>query len=205
MNTSPRPHRFAALALAGATTVAVAVPATAAAGSTADLPRTYVEQWQDSIDENIADGDPGFCGDLGFDVRHTMEASGSFVGTRRGDQLWYFGDRFRGTETFSNPETGHVFRRDFAGTDRDQTIVDNGDGSLSITVQLTGPSRYSLDGSMLFMDTGLARFSLLVDDGGTPGDPSDDGEAQFVSLDTVTGLRQTDGRDFCADIAEFLG
>ena len=41
--------------------------------------------------------------------------------------------------------------------------------------------------------------------GSDAADPTDDGESQFVSLDRITGLRQTDGRDFCADIAEFLG
>ena len=47
--------------------------------------------------------------------------------------------------------------------------------------------------------------TVTFDDGGTPTDPSDDGEGEFVSLDKISGLRETDGRDFCTDIALFLG
>ena len=197
------PRRFVALALASAATLAVALPASA--DPTVDLPGTYIEHWEDSIEQVFEDGDPEFCGDLGFDVVNHIEASGTFVGTVHGDGLWYFGSRFHGTETITNPETGHVFRRDFNGTDRDQKIVDNGDGTLTIQVQVTGPNRYYLDGKKLFIDTGMLRFSLLVDNGGTPGDPSDDGEAEFLGIDFISGLRQTDGRDFCEDMADFLG
>ncbi len=194
----------AALVLAGGAGVGVAAAASAGPDPV-DLPGTYVEHWEDVLDEVIPDGDPDFCGDLGFAVVHHGEASGTFVGTVRGDGLWYFGDRFRGFETFANPETGHVFRHDFDGTNRDQEITDNGDGTLTIQVQVTGPSRYSLDGRKLFTDTGLLRLSILIDHGGTPGDPSDDTEVGFLGIDTMKGLWQTDGRDFCADMAEFLG
>ena len=98
-----------------------------------------------------------------------------------------------------------MFRHEFAGTDRDQEVVDNGDGTLTIQVQLTGPDRYYLDDELMFVDTGMVRFRILIDDGGTPMDPTDDEEIGSLGLDAVTGLRQTDGRDFCADMAEFLG
>ncbi len=197
-------RRLTALALAGGASLALATPVSAAPAPV-ELPGTFVEHWQDEVDEVFADGDQDFCGDLGFDVVHHVEAGGTFVGTVRGDGFWYYGDRSRGVETMTNPETGHVLRQEFTGTGRDQQVVDNGDGTLTVTVQLTGPSRYSLDGRKLFIDTGMVRFSLLVDQNGTPGDPTDDSELGFVGPYTVTGLRQTDGRDYCSDIAEFLG
>jgi hypothetical protein len=197
-------RRLSALALAGGAACGLAAPASAASGPV-ELPGTYVEHWLDEVDEVFPDGDPRFCGDLGFDVVHHVEASGTFIGTLRGDGFWYFGDRSRGVETMTNPETGHVFRQEFTGTGRDQQVVDNGDGTLTVTVQLTGPSRYYLDGQKLFIDTGMVRFSVLVDQNGTPGDPTDDTELGFVGPYTVTGLRQTEGRDYCADIAEYLG
>jgi hypothetical protein len=197
-------RRLSALALAGGAALALAGPASATP-RVVDLPGTYVEHWNDTFDQVIPDGDPDFCGDLGFPVVDHAEASGTFVATVRGDGLWYHGDRFRGFETITNPVTGHVLRRDFNGTDRDQKVVDNGDGTLTIQVQQTGPDRYSLDGTRLFLDAGMVRFSVLVDDGGTPGDPSDDSDLGFLGYDAITGARQTDGRDFCADIAQFLG
>lgn len=198
-------HRHLALASAAAGVAAVLLATPASADPVVDLPGTVVEQWSDSGEQVFLDGDPEFCGDLGFDVVNGFDVRGTFVGTVRGDGLWSFGSRFHGSEWWTNPDTGHVFLREFAGTDRDQEVVDDGDGTLAIQVQATGPSRYSLDGEKLFIDTGMLRFSLLVDHGGTPGDPGDDGEAEFLGVDFLSGLRQTEGRDFCQDIADFLG
>ncbi len=108
-----RLRQLCALALTGGVALGVAAPASAASGPV-DLPGTYVEQVQDEVDEVYPDGDPDFCGDLGFAVSHRAQLCGTFVGTVRGDGIWYFGDRFRGFETWTNPETGHVFRNDFS-------------------------------------------------------------------------------------------
>ena len=178
----------------------------AATATTASADPPIVEHWVDDYTVTHLDGSEDFCGDLGFDVVEHGEAKGVFVGTRRGREgLWYFGSRFTGTTTWSNPETGLEFRQEFAGSDRDQRITDNGDGTLTIQVQVTGPSRYYANGELTFIDTGMLRFSLLVDHAGTPTDPEDDEFLAFLGLDKESGLRQTEGRDFCADLVEFIG
>ena len=149
-----------------------------------------------------------------FRVRHLVYVAFSrdealmgfaFPKEERAARIWYFGDRFTGTHTYTNPETGRVFREVFSHTSRDQKITDNGDGTLTIQVQQTGPSRYYADGTLMFIDTGITRFSFLVDHGGTPSDPDDDEFIEDLGVDKVAGPRQTEGRDFCADLVEFIG
>ena len=62
------------------------------------------------------------------------------------------------------------------------------------------------DGEILFRDPGQVRFELLIDHGGTPTDPTDDEELEFLGIvKGSTGRNDTEGRDFCADIHEFIG
>jgi hypothetical protein len=79
---------------------------------------------------------------------------------------------------------------------RDVTLVDG-----------LGPAGGAYDqfGKLVLRDPGNFRFSFDVDYGGTPGDPSDDTEIDdsFQVVRDSTGLNDTEGRDFCADVLEF--
>ena len=181
-----------------------AVLMTAFATSASAAP-TFSEHWDDDVTTVYPAGSEDFC-DLPFDVVEHYQESGSFVGVNRGPAgLFYGGASFKGAITWTNPTNGRNYRQEFSGSDRDHKVVDNGDGTLTLQGQVTGPNRFYDNGRLAFIDTGMVRFTITFDDGGTPTDPTDDGEGQFVSLDKVTGLRQTNGRDFCADIVEFLG
>lgn len=198
----PQPHRGLALVVA----VCAAPLLLLSTATPASAERAVVEHWVDDYTVTHLDGSEDFCGDLGFDVIEHGEAKGVFVATPRGREgLWYGGARFTGTTTWTNPETGRVFRMEFAGTDRDQVVTDNGDGTLTIQVQVSGPSRYYANGALTFVDTGMLRFSIVIDHSGTPTDPDDDEFVAFLGVDKEAGLRQTEGRDFCADITEFIG
>ena len=182
-----------ALLVAGAVTPASAAPA-------------QVEHYVDDSTVVHPDGSPDFCGDLGFDVVETTHEEGTFaVGKRGRTGTVYAGARFTGTTTWANPANGRQFRMEYAGTDRDQHVTDNGDGTVTIEVQVTGPDRYYANGAFVFIDAGLARFGIVVDQMGTPGDPGDDELVEFLGLDKLVGTQQTSGRDFCADITQFLG
>jgi hypothetical protein len=148
-----------------------------------------------------------FCPDLDFDVLYTLEMTGGlFLGSRRGSGPLYFGQRFHLTETWENVENGRVFTARSSGSDRDQRVVDNGDGTLTITVQLTGGTTYyDSEGRRLFTDAGINRFTIVIDTAGTPDDVSDDEFVEFLGTDLDAGLRQTADRDFCADLQEFIG
>lgn len=196
-----RPSRIGRIApVAGMAVMLVAGIATSASAA-----QPFTEHWDDDVTFVHPAGSQDFC-NLPFDVVEHFQESGSFVGLNRGPEgLFYGGAKFNGTITWTNPTNERNYRNEYSGSDRDQKVVDNGDGTLTSQVQFTGPNRYYENGRLAFIDTGMARITITFDNGGTPTDPTDDGEAQFVSLDRVTGLRQTDGRDFCADIVEFLG
>ena len=53
--------------------------------------------------------------------------------------------------------------------------LDNGDGTITITVAACGGARlYDADGNLVLKDPGHIRFAFDIDYNGTPGDPSDD-------------------------------
>ncbi len=92
----PKTRRPLSLALA-----ACCVPLLlAVTATTASADRALVEHFVDEWTVTHLDGSEDFCGDLGFDVVEHFEIKGVFVGTRRGREgIWYFGDRFTGTNT----------------------------------------------------------------------------------------------------------
>lgn len=63
---------------------------------------------------------------------------------------------------------------------------------------------YGPDGKVLFRNPGQVRFEILIDHGGTPGDPSDDEFLEFLGIvKDSTGRNDLEGRDFCDDLVEF--
>jgi hypothetical protein len=127
------------------------------------------------------------------------------VKTKGKDGLVYFAANVHGTSSFTNLDTGKSYTNVYNFTDRDQLVTDNGDGTLTITIQEVGSNRwYGDDGKLLFVIAGNFRFQIMVDHGGTPTDPSDDEEIEgsFVPLKEA-GSDPTAGRDFCEDLAMF--
>jgi hypothetical protein len=127
------------------------------------------------------------------------------VKTKRPGQLVYFGVNVHGTSVFTNNDTGKSYTNVYTVRDRDHLIRDNGDGTLTITVRTSAMSKwFGPDGEFLLITAGQFAFQFMVDDGGTPADPSDDVEIPdtFVPLKEV-GIDTTAGRDFCEDFALF--
>ena len=83
-------------------------------------------------------------------------------------------------------------------------VTDNGDGTLTL-VQMRSGADYvkGPDGKIERTDPGTIRFEILLDNGGTPTDPSDDEELDFRVIKEPTGPNEL--VDFCADIHEFIG
>lgn len=145
-----------------------------------------------------------FCDGLDAEISW-HDSVHELIKTRGGDRLVYFSANVRGTSTFTNLETGKTYTNVYQFTDRDQQVKDNGDGTLTITVASPGSDRwYDSNGKLLFVTAGTFWFQLLVDHGGTPGDPSDDEEIEgsFVGVKDA-GVRGTAGRNFCEDFALF--
>lgn len=180
--------------------LAVAVPI-----STAELAAAQPIE-QEHFHESSSEVIEEFCGDL--TVRHDREADVYFSGKPHGpDGLIYFADRVRSTESWTNLANDKTFTIASAGQGKDLRVTDNGDGTLTILVLVTGRTfAYGPDGTRLFLDAATFRFQFLVDHGGTPTDPSDDEEVEgSFELVKEAGHVDTAGRDFCEDIHDFIG
>ena len=179
--------------------IAVLVGGVIALGAAAPVLAEQFEQghFHDVGEEDFDD----FCG---FDeVVHTFDVSGNFNGvTHRG--LVRFRESVSGTESFINPETGLAYTREFTFNGRDKSVIDNGDGTLTIIFQGSGTDRwYDGDGNLVLHGAGMFRNELLVDHNGTPSDPTDDGEAEFIRTIRPNQNNPFEGRDFCEDFILF--
>jgi len=154
---------------------------------------------------DVFTGDPYDCD--GIPAQDSGDVSGNFVFNQRGSSAFpYYRESIHGTVVTTNLETGGTYTNIFTSNTRDQKIVDNGDGTITITVFATGTSRwYDASGELVLRDTGRSSFSFDIDYKGTPGDAEDDVEVpdSFQLLRTPAGHDDTVDRDFCADLAEF--
>jgi hypothetical protein len=145
--------------------------------------------------------------DCGFPAQDSGDVSGNFVFNLRGSSPFpYYRESVHGTVVTTNLETGGTYTNIFTANSKDQTIVDNGDGTITITVFAAGGSRYyDTDGNFVLKDPGEVRFAFDVDYMGTPSDPTDDEEIpdSFRIVRASTGNSDLSDRDFCADLLEF--
>ena len=131
----------------------------------------------------------------------------NFLFNQRGSSPFpYYRESVHGTVVTTNLATGGTYTNVFAVANKDQTIVDNGDGTATITVFAAGGSRwYDTDGNFVLKDPGEIRVSFDVDYNGTPSDPGDDTEVpgSFQVVRPSTGNSDLSDRDFCADLVAF--
>ena len=143
----------------------------------------------------------------GTPAQDSGDVSGNFVFNQRGSSPFpYYRESVRGTVVTTNLATGGTFTNVFATSNVDLTIVDNGDGTTTVTTLATGGSRYyDADGKLVLKDPGQTRFAVDIDYNGTPGDPSDDVEIpdSFRVVRPSTGNSDFSDRNFCADLKEF--
>jgi len=125
------------------------------------------------------------------------------IRTKGKDGLVYFKVNVHGTTAVTNLNTGGSYTNVYNFNDRDLKVVDNGDGTLTITIASSGSFKwFDADGNRVLKGAGQFRAELTVDHGGTPTDPSDDVELDFVVVKQA-GQDETAGRDFCEDLALF--
>jgi hypothetical protein len=147
--------------------------------------------------EETTDAVEDFCGVPGFTVQFDRVADGKFLANRHGpDGLVYFLEHLKFTDVWTNLANGKAVTVEGTQLSKALQVTDNGDGTLTIVVLGTGGFvAYGPDGKAIARDPGQVRVEFLVDDGGTPTDPSDDGEPEFVGV-----VKESTGRteDFCA-------
>ena len=154
---------------------------------------------------DVSTGDPYDCD--GTLAQDSVDVSGNFVFNQRGSSPFpYYRESVHGTVVTTNLDTGGTYTNVFTANTRDHTIVDNGDGTITITSFASGSSRfYDTDGNFVLKDPGQVRFAVDIDYNGTPGDPRDDVfvDGSFRVVRASTGNSDLSGRDFCADLVEF--
>jgi hypothetical protein len=168
----------------------VAVTAFAAVGSAGKL-------FSEPIDETESSIETDFCGVEGLTVDFTSHIVGRVQAVPHGpDQLPYFSFKLKVTDVVTNLANGNDVLSEATVRDKDLRVTDNGDGTLTLLVLTTGNSvLYGEDGKVIARNPGQVRFEILVDHGGTPSDPSDDEELEFLGV-----VKESTGRsdDFCA-------
>lgn len=165
-----------------------------------------IEHWTDHIEHiEQVEHAPDWCPDVPFDVLYVEDARGTFRFVRHGDGNYYGASSLEVRASWTNVETGESFGFVRRGSDKDLHITDNGDDTITIDVSSTGVTTYYDDeGSRLFKDAGRQTGQVVIDINGTPENPDDDEFVEFIPGD-LNGRWDTDGRDFCADVMEFIG
>jgi hypothetical protein len=148
-----------------------------------------------------------FCGS-GDDVHFDFQVWGSFQ--YRENQLSglpYFRETSHLTNTLTNLSNGKLIRHDIELQHKDVQVTDNGDGTLTITIRETAGDRwFDASGKLVFQDSGGTWFTILVDDAGTPGDPSDDEFIDSLGDLKVVGQEGTlTDENFCEQILTVIG
>jgi hypothetical protein len=158
------------------------------------------EHFHDSFvsDPYDCDGTPAIdSGEVDVHSTAVLRASSPFP---------YFREHFAGTVVTTNTDTGGTFTNVFANNSHDHSITDNGDGTITITVNASGSSRYyDQFGNFVLKDPGSVRFAFDLDYHGTPGNPDDDTDVpnSFRIVHASTGNSDFSDRDFCADLRQF--
>jgi hypothetical protein len=180
--------------------IGVAV-ASAAPASAQAVERERFSESGSFIEQEV---NPGFCGgSVPFPVLHTFSEEGTRLVKPR-DGLLHLMSTAKRTDSYTNTLNGKTLTVTAVVTGKDQSIVDNGDGTFSIVFKASGVQKsYGPDGSLLFIDAGLFKAEFLIDDAGTP-DPSDD---IFLDVEVLAqhGRADTFDRNFCDDLVTFIG
>src|SRR4051794_37616855 len=124
------------------------------------------------------------CGVEGLTVTDEITPDGSFHTVAHGpDGLYYGLEVSRVEQIITDVATGAWVRVTNRGISKDLQVTDNGDGTLTITGFGAGNSvMYDSAGNVIAHDPGMTRVQILIDDAGTPTDPTDDQFLEFLGV-----------------------
>lgn len=159
---------------------------------------------QDTFHDEFSDRARDFCGVDDLTVRLDTTVHGRFLVKSRGaDQLPYYQEHVKVHQVITNVATREFVTEVDTVLDKDHRVTNNGDGTLTVTVLATGNGTlYDADGTAIARNPGQVRYKILLDHGGTPGDPSDDEFLEFLGT-----VKDSTGRtdDFCEAIVAAIG
>ncbi|MCD2442899.1 hypothetical protein LQ757_11515 [Agromyces sp. SYSU K20354] len=182
-----------------ATGIAVGLAATALLAAPATAKPLEHSSFSEEFFESIDD----FCDVPGLTIDREATAEGKILfNARKPGTAPYFHLVASSEARYSNAEGDFVTEK-VNIVEKDLKITDNGDGTLTILVLVTGnATTFGPDGKAIARNPGQVRFEVLIDHNGTVDDPSDD-----VFLADLGLVKGSTGRsdDFCAAVVPILG
>jgi hypothetical protein len=149
-----------------------------------------------------------FCGQAGLTMTLNFVVDGRFfVNARKPGTLPYGIEMDQATETTTN-DAGESTTSVRRVTMKDLKITDNGDGTATILVLVAGSNTLYDDstGKAIDHSPGQLRFEILIDENGTPSDPTDDQFLDFLGVVKMSPPPTSRvGDDFCPTMLEVLG
>jgi hypothetical protein len=156
----------------------------------------------ETITEPLSNHFEDFCGVEGLSVDQTGTFHSRLKILTKRSGIVYFMEHITIDEVLTGVASGDSVSIHTAFLAKDLRIVDNGDGTITITQLLTGPSTlYDEDGKAIARDPGQVRFRVVVDTNGTLSNPDDDTELSFEVIKESTGRND----DYCAAMVAEIG
>jgi len=148
------------------------------------------------------DAHPGWCPDVPFAIQYAGDAVAHFKFMARGEQrLDYYSSNGRIHDSCTNVENGRTFTVQVVWHESDVRVVDNGDGTLSITWAAQATSAVvAPDGTRVDRGAGRIELSSLVHV------ESDELISETVSRISGSPFHyyQDPEHDICGDVLEML-
>lgn len=177
-------------------TAALTVPFCAGAASAKPIER---DAFHEEFSETVND----FCDVSGLTVDIDSVLDGTFrIGSKGKSQLPYYTEHIDFTQVITNVANDRFATTKDSVNVKDLRVTDNGDGTSTIVAFATGNATiYNANGKAIGRNPGQFRSVILIDNGGTPSDPSDD---EF--LEELEVVKESTGRtdDFCEAIVPAL-
>jgi hypothetical protein len=176
--------------------VGLAVPTVGVAGAAFAAPG----EWE-TFHNEFTFVEEDACGVPGLTLEQAFVSDGRERITVRGpDGLSYYAAHEEVARTVTNVATGESVTQIITVRFTYLKVTDNGDGTSTLVTQRPTRAVYIQDGQVIARGAGLVRFEELVDNGGTPTDPSDD---EFLGEVVVRDVGNRP--DFCATIIQAIG
>lgn len=180
-------HAFAVLALAALTFPFCAGTAMAKPLDSGTFHDEFTETFTD------------FCEVSGLTVELFETVDGTFrIGSKGKAGIPFYTEHTDFRQVFTNVESGKSASTWESTIIKDLEVVDNGDGTSTVLVLATGNyTIYGSNGKAIARNPGQVRYRILIDNAGTPADPSDDEFLEFLGF-----TKESTGRnsDFCAAV-----
>ncbi|HSV39406.1 MAG TPA: hypothetical protein VLI04_11665 [Nocardioidaceae bacterium] len=172
----------------------MAAPITAIAISAGLGPAAAAPFVHDQFDVEFDFVTETFCGDMS--VRVEGDFQGTFTIMQKGrEHLPHFQQNLHGTHRWTNLATGLAMTDVLNTIAKDQSVTDNGDGTITVRAAYTGhDALYGPDGRRIDQFGGTTWSVIILDHGGTLVDPDDD---VLLSEEIVSDHGNGPDMDFC--------